>query len=556
MPPLFKRLRGGGETAPATAPVVADAAAQQAMDRALQRALRVIEHLERAAMRGLDSVRIGTLEVRNRAAMLDHTLDGSLELMNRSQALAREIEATLLADAHDVAQRLQAGGSEAAAALQATSAATLEVLDAISRIAQQVNILALNAAIEAARAGEAGRGFAVVATEIRRLAEHTLASAQQARQKMDLGVVQRRFAESAADGETQLAQLSRRIGDGLARMHRLFDEIGGNFAHLRATNRVIAETVPVLVRQVDTIGGRLDSATGLAGDVCAVVDGDASQRLPALQAALRRRHLQAEPCQDLLAEVRARGRLRVAVEPSFVGLSFRLRAGDALRGLDIDYATAFARWLGVAVDFIEHTWDQCLGLPYFGRSFDEPPVDLVWSALPPADVFKGLVFSQPYTDHPLVLARRRGDTSIGSLRDLPGKVLGCGYDPGAFQALEAAGVRWETNRHAPGATVRLDSLIAYPDPRLIYDAVADGKVDAFFVERPIFHWAATHPDSPWSTRLEIVPNGLVHDEAVYAVGAKDSPGTMSLMEKVNEFLASFQSTPQRAQIERLWQGRG
>lgn len=59
-----------------------------------------------------------------------------------------------------------------------------EVVSIINRIADQTKIIAFNAELEASSAGEAGKHFQIVATEVRRLADNTMASTTEIRSKI------------------------------------------------------------------------------------------------------------------------------------------------------------------------------------------------------------------------------------------------------------------------------------------------------------------------------------------------------------------------------------
>lgn len=65
------------------------------------------------------------------------------------------------------------------ATLKDESAKIEEISQTINDIADQTNLLSLNASIESARAGEHGRGFGVVAEEISKLADKSIASANE-----------------------------------------------------------------------------------------------------------------------------------------------------------------------------------------------------------------------------------------------------------------------------------------------------------------------------------------------------------------------------------------
>ena len=60
-----------------------------------------------------------------------------------------------------------------------------QIIGAINDIASETNLLSLNASIEAARAGAAGKGFSVVASEIRKLADQSMESANEIQNIID-----------------------------------------------------------------------------------------------------------------------------------------------------------------------------------------------------------------------------------------------------------------------------------------------------------------------------------------------------------------------------------
>ncbi|SDN59746.1 extracellular solute-binding protein, family 3 [Methylobacterium phyllostachyos] len=492
-----------------------------------------------------------TREIRRQSSGVEASLAATRDSVGRDTAArtAADLRNLLVGAVADAMRVVTSEMQRIAERIDAKASEAGRLVAMIDQIGATIRLLSLNATIEAARAGAEGRGFAVVAMEVRDLANRTRESARTAATVIDFSDVRAELEALRQSTDHALDDLGGVVRVTSDRIETLLGTVGGELAAISASNASINEALAAMQGCLDRTEAKTARATALVGDVATAVSGGPTPdpvryglaRLPA--------HY------DRLDAVLARGRLRIAVEPDFKGLSFRQSAGGPLVGLDIDYATAFSRYLGVEAQFVECPWDQCTELLAVGRGPGDPPVDIVWSALPPSAAFTGIAYSRAYSYLHYVLARRAGDTRIRTLADLEGRTLGIINDPSAYATLEAAGLRWAQHLGAAGPRLAtLGSLIAMTDQGRIHDALAGGAVDAFAVDAPIMHWACTHPDSPWCGRIEILPGNIAAAPWYYAAATADHSSACRLLMAADAFIAGFVNTRERAEIERMWQG--
>lgn len=492
-------------------------------------------------------------EIRERSAKLYRIFEGAVGEINISGKRITELSANAGSSVRDINSQTSLSLDALRAEIDEASRNTHDVLKTIIDIAQETRMLSLNARIEAARAGEAGRGFAVVAHEVGQLADRTAASAEEATRRLDLTSVSKALTVTAEAIVGRMSAFGEEMSGELEELRTSMERVREKIAEVDKHQLLVGEMLQGADVTIERVGSRMQRTTGLlqAVEESTSAHSDQDRRLAELS---RRINIVVDPSFDRLADIRRRKTIRIGIEPSFVGLSFRQKRGDPLQGLDVDYAKAFANSLGVECNFIEHPWSDLTELLHFGRKDSEPPVDVVWSALPPDASYHRVAWSSTYTWLPFVLCRRTGDNRIAGIADLEGKTVGIINDPGAFAVLESAGMRWADNESKPGGRTRVSNLIAFSDQSRIHDALAEGVVDAFCVDRPIYHWAATAAESRWKGRIEVLPGNLHSRPYYYAAAVLAEPSSLTLLQAINRFIGTFMQSAERKRIEQKWQG--
>ncbi|MDA3898910.1 MAG: methyl-accepting chemotaxis protein [Spirochaetes bacterium] len=125
-----------------------------------------------------------------------------------------------------------------------------EVVTIINTIAEQVKIIAFNAELEASAAGEAGKNFEIVASEIRRLADNTVISTDEIRNKISVIEKAGKSLLTASNEATKLIYhgltISKRAGT-------LFNQILLSSEETTASSESIDEKIRIQIQGFEQI---------------------------------------------------------------------------------------------------------------------------------------------------------------------------------------------------------------------------------------------------------------------------------------------------------------
>jgi cystine transport system substrate-binding protein len=155
---------------------------------------------------------------------------------------------------------------------------------------------------------------------------------------------------------------------------------------------------------------------------------------------------------DLLATVKARGAIKVALEGTYPPFNYKDQKTGELAGFDVDVAKLLAAKLGVKPEFVTSEWSSILA----GLASSKYDVIVSQVTVNPKRE-QAFDFSQPYEySMPQLVVRKDEKAQYASLADLKGKRLGVGQ--GSVYELQAKAVPGIEVRSYPAAPENLRDL--------------------------------------------------------------------------------------------------
>lgn len=180
---------------------------------------------------------------------------------------------TLTESTEETERRFRTVG-ERVAALKAGAGSLDEILKILQTIAKKTKILSFNATIEAARAGAAGAGFKVIVDEIRRMAEQTDASIQEAGNLTES--IHGEIENTAATMKLAVPTFGRTI-DEVRAVHRSFLRIEDRMKELILRASEVEGSLRRLDEEGATLAAAMSEVSAIAEESTAASEETASR---------------------------------------------------------------------------------------------------------------------------------------------------------------------------------------------------------------------------------------------------------------------------------------
>lgn len=282
-----------------------------------------------------------------------------------------------------------------------------------------------------------------------------------------------------------------------------------------------------------------------------------------------------EPSGKVLTRIKVDGHIRLGMYLNFEGLSFRERGH--LIGLEVELAKLLgeelSRELGTPVqpEIVNQEWSQIIKVLRDGK------YDAVMSAVIPSMMYSGshVRFSRSYLDTgPIICTQEiEGNPAKGvteKVDSLAGKRVVVINDPAVRRVLRRAGVYVPADEHIKqlergfprSATeaevakvggqvplVAVKEILQIDEMPMIYEMLADGKVDAGVIDLGIIWWVSTK--SPrWASRI----HAFTRPVGPYIYSVTTRVEDVQLGDAVDKAVARLRERPEYEGILLKWHG--
>ena len=236
---------------------------------------------------------------------------------------------------------------------------------------------------------------------------------------------------------------------------------------------------------------------------------------------------QAEESADLLAEIKERGYITVAMEGTWAPWTYHDES-DALVGFDVEVAKYIADYIGVDVKYEEGEWDGLLAGLETGR-YDMMVNGVDWTE----ERAQKYDFSEPYCYIRTALITKKGNEEIKTFEDLKGKKT-CNSTNSTYMLLAE-----EYGAEVDGVET-LDGTL---------EMVLAGRADATLnAEVSFYDYMGVHPDA----ELQVV--ALTEEANNVCIPMVKGEGTATLAAAVNEAIAAAREDGTLAELSMKYFG--